>query len=200
MQHKQPEAIEKKSPDLTSSEVVILVSWLPGAKTGTFWCRRREEWGPCRAEHHHLLQLRVAIHGGVREPQGLGVLQGWENHLSLGCSHPMLVLKLQGWDCADGWCWVRGGWAHVSRAVPRRWKESLSPVQGALHTSSDAEEDAAFLSLVRDSCSPVVLSLSVFLLEVSKDPLVFSEKIKRLLYTHSLKFIKINLLINFDFL
>lgn len=54
-------------------------------------------------------------------------------------------------------------------------------------------------ALLRDSCSPVVLLFSLFLLELSKDPLVFSEKIKRLLYTHSLRFIKINLLINFDF-
>lgn len=33
---------------------------------------------------------------------------------------------------------------HAGGAVPRRWRKSLSPAQGALHTSAEAEEDAVF--------------------------------------------------------
>ncbi len=36
---------------------------------------------------------------------------------------------------------------HAGRAVPRRWRESLNPAQGALHTSADAEEDAVLCSV-----------------------------------------------------
>lgn len=35
---------------------------------------------------------------------------------------------------------------HAGRAVPRRWRKSLNPAQGALHTSADADEDAVFCS------------------------------------------------------
>lgn len=87
---------------------------------------------------------------------------------------------------------------HAGRAVPRRWRESLSPAQGALHTSADVEEDAVFCvapSLLLSSC-PVVF---LFLSEMSKDPLVFSEKIKSVLYTHSLRSIEMNQQIKLDF-
>lgn len=130
-----------KSPALTSSKVVVLFSWFPGTKACTFGCGGSQEGGPCRAEHHHLLQLGVVIHGRVREAQGLWDLQSREDHLGLGCSHPLLVLELQGWVCAGGWRGVRGGWVHTGRAVLCRWRESLHPAQGALHTSADAEED-----------------------------------------------------------
>lgn len=53
--------------------------------------------------------------------------------------------------------------------------------------------------LLRDACSPVVLFSPFFLSELSKDPLVFSKRIKSVLYTHSLWFIKINQQINLDF-
>lgn len=56
---------------LTSSKVVVLISWLAGAKTCTFRCRSSVKRGPRRAEHHHLLQLGVVIHGRVRKAQGL---------------------------------------------------------------------------------------------------------------------------------
>lgn len=85
---------------------------------------------------------------------------------------------------------------HTGRAVLCRWRESLHPAQGALHTSADAEEDAVFCSVA------LVLQLSCFLLflsELSKDPLVFLKKIKSVLYTHSLRLIKINQQINLDF-
>ena len=49
--------------------------------------------------------------------------------------------------------------------------------------------------LLFSSCLVVFLFLS----EMSTDPLVFSEKIKSVLYTHSLRFIKINQQINLDF-
>lgn len=74
----------------------------------------------------------------------------------------------------------------------------LNPAQGALHTSADAEEDAVVCLapwLLLSSC-PVVFH---FFLKMSKDPLVFSEKIKSVLITHSLSLIKINQQINIDF-
>lgn len=73
-----------------------------------------------------------------------------------------------------------------------------SPAQGAQHTSADAEEDAVLClapCLWFSSC-PVVF---LFLSEMGKDPLVFSEKIKSVIYTHSLRFIKMNQQINLDF-
>lgn len=85
---------------------------------------------------------------------------------------------------------------HTVRVLPRRWRESLSPAQGALHTSADAEKDAVVCSVA------LVLQLFCFLLflsELSKNPLVFSKRIKSVLYTHSLGFIKINQQINLDF-
>lgn len=85
----------KKKANLTSGKVVVLFSRLPGAKACTFRCGGSKEGGPCRAEHHHLLQLGIVIHGGVREAQRLWDLQGWEDHLGLGCSHPLLVLELR---------------------------------------------------------------------------------------------------------
>lgn len=84
---------------LTSSKVVVLFSWLARAKTCTFRCGSRVKWGPW-TEHHHLFQLGVVIHGRVREAQGLWELQSREDHLGLGCSHPLLVLELQGWGCS----------------------------------------------------------------------------------------------------
>lgn len=91
---------------LTSSKVVVLLAWLPGAEACAFGCRGSEEGGPCRAEHHHLLQLGVVIHGGVREAQRLGDLQGRKDHLGLGCSHPLLGagaagLRLRCWLTAS---------------------------------------------------------------------------------------------------
>lgn len=35
----------------------------------------------------------------------------------------------------------------TGRALLRRWRESLSPAQGAAHTSADAEEDDVFCSV-----------------------------------------------------
>lgn len=76
--------------------MVVLLPGLSGAKACTFGCGGGEEGGPCRAEHHHLLQFGVVIHGGVREAQRLCDLQGWEDHLGFGCSHPLPVLELEG--------------------------------------------------------------------------------------------------------
>lgn len=93
---------------------------------------------------------------------------------------------------------MQRGWLRTDRAMTRRWRKLLSPAQGALHTSADAEEDAVvcLAPWLLFSCCPVVFH---FFLKMSKDPLVFSEKIKSVLYTHSLSFIKINQQINLDF-
>lgn len=92
---------DQKSCALTSSKVVVRLSGFTGAKACTFGCGGGEKGGPPRAEHHHLFQLGVVIQGGVREAQRLWDLQGWQDHLGLGCSHPLLVLKLR-------WCWAAG--------------------------------------------------------------------------------------------
>ncbi len=60
----------KKDLVLTSSEVIKLLAGITRAKACAFRCRGIEEWGPCRVQHDHLLQLGVIIHGGVGSSGG----------------------------------------------------------------------------------------------------------------------------------
>lgn len=164
---------------LTSSKVVILFSWLAGAKTCTFRCGSRVKWGPRRTEHHHLLQLGVVIHGRVREAQGLWELQSREDHLGLGCSHPLLVLELQGWGCSGGWREVQRGWVHTGKAAPRGWRKSLLPSSESADGTLLLMLRKMQLSAPRRCCSVVLFSLRV--------------KIHRIaFYAHSLRLNKIN--------
>lgn len=171
---------------LTSSKVVVLLAWLPGAEACAFGCGSSQEGGPCRAEHHHLLQLGVVIHGGVWEAQRLGDLQGRKDHLGLGCSHTLLGAGAAGLRLR---CWLTAKFREArlrsARVAPRRWREPLRPAQGTLHASADAEEDAVSLRL-RVAPSPAVLSLRSFSGNSVKIHLSFTKR-KNVLFTHSLK-------------
>lgn len=78
---------------LTSSQMVKLLSWFPSAESCTLGCRGVEEGRPCWVEQHHLLQLGVVIHGGVREVEGVRDLEAGQKHLGLGCSHSVRNLE-----------------------------------------------------------------------------------------------------------
>lgn len=155
-----------KSCALTSCKVVVRLPGFTGAKACTLGCGGGEEGGPPRAEHHHLFQLGIVIQGGVREAQGLWDLQGWQDHLGLGCSHPLLVLKLRWW-------------------LAVRWQSSASQVEEITSLSSEGAEHF-FPHAVEDqfSSGPVVF---LFLSgeKNKKNPLVFLEKCRFLLKTHS---------------
>lgn len=124
--------------------------------------------------------------GAQRSAERAGSSRSWLQPFSAGAGAAGLRLRLAaGEECREARCTL----SEDCRA-------------GGGNHSAQLRERCTLLLMLRKMpfSAPWCLfsSCPVFLSELSKDPLVFSKRIKSVLYTHSLWFIKINQQINLD--